>query len=66
MISIMELILCFVDYASQYIHLRKTQIDAQFKFSIFRQTPRHVSGVSTAHRQEVHSMDTTIGTCCSF
>jgi len=69
----MELILCFVDSASQHIHFRKTQLDAQFNFSIFRQTPRHVSDVSTAHHQEVHSMDTTIGiysyfqmtVCCS-
>jgi hypothetical protein len=33
---------------------------------IFRQTLLHVSGVSIAHHQEVHRMDTTVGTYCSF
>jgi hypothetical protein len=32
---------------------KKNQLDAQFFFSIFRQKPLHVSGVSTAHHQEV-------------
>ena len=35
-------------------------------FSIFRQTPLHVSGVSIAHHQEVSRMDTTVGTYYSF
>ena len=52
----------FFDRASRYIHLKKSQLDAQIIFSIFRQTPLNVSGVSTAHHQEVHHMDTTIGT----
>jgi len=34
--------------------------------SIFLQTPLHVSGVSIAYHQEVHRMDTTVGTYCSF
>jgi hypothetical protein len=51
--------------ASRYIHLKKNQLDAQFIFSIFCQTPLHVSGVSIAHHQEVHRRDTTIGTYCS-
>jgi hypothetical protein len=50
--------------ASRYIRLKKNQLDAQFIFSIFRQTPPHVSGVSITHHQEVHVMD-TIGTYCS-
>jgi hypothetical protein len=50
----------------EYIHLKKNQFDAQFIFSIFRQTPLQVSGISIAHHQEVHRMDTTIGTYCSF
>ena len=53
--------LCFVDHASRYIHLKKNQLDSQFIFSIFRQIPLHVSGVSIAHHQEVYRMDTTIG-----
>jgi hypothetical protein len=35
------------------IKFKKNQLDAQFIFSIFRQTPLHVSGVSVAHHQEV-------------
>jgi hypothetical protein len=31
------------------IHLKKPQLNAQFIFSVFRQTPLHVSGVSLAH-----------------
>jgi len=58
--------LCFVDRASRFIHLKENQIDAKFIFSIFRQTPLHVSSVSTAHHQEVHLMDTAIGNYCSF
>jgi len=60
------LFLCSVDRASRYIHLKKSQLDAQFIYSIFRQKSLHVSGVSTAHHQEVHHMDTTTGTHCSF
>jgi hypothetical protein len=45
---------------------KKNQLDAQFILSIFRQTPLHVSGAFTAHHQEVHRMDTTIGTYCSL
>ena len=52
----------FFDSASRYIHLKKSQPDAQFIFSVFRQTPLHVSGVSIAHHQEVHLMDATSGT----
>jgi hypothetical protein len=48
--------------ASRYIHLKINQLDAQFIFIIFCQTPLHVLGISIAHRQEVCHMDTTIGT----
>jgi len=47
-------------------HLNKYQLDAQFIFSIFRQTPLYVSGVFIAYHQDVHRMDKTIGTYCSF
>jgi len=43
------------------IFILKNQIDAQFIFSIFLQKPLHVSGLSIAHHQEVHRMNTTIG-----
>jgi len=48
--------------ASRYIHKKKNQLDAQFIFSIFLQTPLHVSGISIAHHQEVHRIDATVGT----
>jgi hypothetical protein len=48
------------------VHLRKNQLDAQPIFSILRQKPLHVSGLSKTHHQEVHHMDTTIGTYYSF
>ena len=54
--------LCFVDRATLYIHSKKDQLHARFILSILRQTPLHVSGVSAAHHQEVHRMDTTLGT----
>jgi hypothetical protein len=64
--NVIGALLCFVDRVSGYIRLKKNQTDAQFTFSIFRQTPLHVSGVSIAHHNEVHRMDTTVGTDCSF
>ena len=40
-------ILCFADRAaSRYILIKKNQLDAQFIFSIYRQTPLLVSGIS--------------------
>jgi hypothetical protein len=59
-------ILCFFERASRNFHLKKNQIDAQFIFSIFHQTPLHLLGISIAQHQEVHRTDTTIGTYCSF
>jgi fructose-1,6-bisphosphatase len=52
-------------YSFLLLHLKRDHLDTQFIFSIFRQ-PIHVSVVSTAHHQEVHRMDTTVGTYCSF
>jgi len=57
---------CVLLAAPRYIHLNTNRLDAQFIFSVFRQTPLHVSGVSIAHHQEVHRMDTTVGTDCPF
>ena len=61
-VVIITVIFCFVDRASQYIHLKKNQLDAQSVFSIIRQTPPHVSDVSIAYHQKVHRVDTKIGT----
>ena len=36
--------LCFVDRASRYFRAKKNQIDAQFIFSIFRQTSTSCPG----------------------
>jgi hypothetical protein len=44
----------------QIPRLKKKQFHAQNIFSIFLQTPLHVSGVSIAHHQEVHHRDTKI------
>jgi len=57
---------CVLLTAARCIYLKKNQLDAQFFCSIFSQTPLHVSGVSVAHYQEVHLMDTTVGTSCSL
>ena len=59
-------VLSFIDRVSRYIHWKINQLGAQLFFSIFRQTPLHVSGVSIAHHQEVRRMDTTVGTYYSF
>jgi hypothetical protein len=42
---------------------KENQLDTQFIFSTFRQTPLHVSGVSIAHHQDVHHMDTEDKLC---
>jgi hypothetical protein len=47
-------------------YLKQNQLDAQFIFSIFRQAPLRVSGVSIAYHQEEHCMDTAVGTYWSF
>ena len=44
-----------VDRVSRYIHLKENQTDTQFTFSIFRQTPVHVSDLSIAHR-DIHNL----------
>ena len=37
--------------------LKKNQPDAHFIFSIFRQKPLHIPGVSTANNEEVKIME---------
>jgi hypothetical protein len=54
-------ILRFVDRASQYNHVQKSQLDAQLILSIFRQ-PLHVSGGSRPSRRRSNRMYITIGT----
>jgi hypothetical protein len=47
---------------------KENQLDAQFIFSIFRQTHVHVhvSGVLIVYHQEAHRMDTAFCNYCSF
>ena len=54
-------ILCFVERASRYNRVKKTQLDAHFILSIFRH-PVHVSGVSRPINRRYNCMYTTIGT----
>ena len=54
-------ILCFVDRASRYNRLKKSQLDAQLILSIFRR-PLHVSGVSRRIIKRYNRMYKTIGT----
>jgi hypothetical protein len=54
------------DRASRYFRVKKNQLDAQFIFSIFRQTPVHVSGVSRPITMRYNRMYTTFGAYCTF
>jgi hypothetical protein len=47
--------------ASRYIQWRKHQLDAQFIFSIVRQTPLHVSGLSIPINRRYNRIYTTFG-----
>jgi hypothetical protein len=58
-------LLCFVDRASQYNCVKKTQLDAQLILSTFRQPP-HVPGVSRPIIRRYNRMYTAIGTYYSF
>jgi len=53
--------LYFVDRASRYNRVKKSQLDAQLILSIFRQ-PLHVSSVSRPIITRYNRMYTTIGT----
>jgi hypothetical protein len=55
----------FVDRASRYNRVKKTQLDAQLFLSIFRQ-PLHVSAVSRPIIRRYKPMYTTTGTYYSF
>jgi hypothetical protein len=52
--------LCFVDPASRYTRVKKSQLDAQLILSIFRQ-PVHVSGVSRLIMRRYNRTYTKIG-----
>ena len=55
-----------IKHTRPFIPLKKIQLDTLFIFSICRQKPVNISGVSIAHHQEVHRKDITIDNYCSF
>jgi len=60
------IILCFVDRASRYICVIKTNLMHYLSSVYFINQPLHVSGIFVAHHQEVYCIYTTIGTCYAF
>jgi hypothetical protein len=59
-------ILCFIDRASRYIRVIKTNLMHYLSSVYFVNQPLHDSGIFIAHHQEVYYTYTTIGTCCAF
>ena len=58
-------ILCFVDRASRYIRVMKTNSMHSLSSVYFISQLIHVSGMFVAHHQEAYCIYTAIGTCCS-
>jgi len=56
----------FVDRASRYIRVMKTNLLHYLSSIYFVIQPLHVLGIFVAHHQEVYSIYTTTGTGCSF
>jgi len=61
-----NIFLCFVDCASRYIRVMKTNLLHYLSSVYFVSQPLHVSGILVAHHQEVYSIYTTTGTCCAL
>ena len=59
-------ILCFVDRASPYICVIKTNFMHYLSSAYFVNQFPYVSSIYVAHHQELYCIYTTIGTCCSF
>jgi len=59
-------ILCFVDRASRYIRVIKTNLTHYLSSVYFVNQPLRVSGIFVAHHQEVYCIYTATGTCCAF
>jgi len=57
---------CFVDRASRYICVIKTNLMLTLSSVYFFNQPLRVSGIFVAHRREIYCIHTTIGTCCTF
>ena len=58
--------LCFVDRASLYIRVMKTNLMQYLSSVCFVNQPLHVSGIFVAHHQKVCCIYTRIRTCCAF
>jgi hypothetical protein len=59
--------LCFVDRASQYICVMKTNLMHYLSSVYFVSQPLHFSGIFVAHHQEVHCIyKTTRTNCCIY
>jgi len=56
--------LCYVDRASRYICVIKSNLMHYLSSVYFVNQHLHVSGIFVAHHQEVYCIYTTIGTCC--
>jgi hypothetical protein len=56
----------FLDRASRYICVIKTNLLHCLSSVYFVNQPLHVSGIFVAHHQEVYFIYTTIGTCCAL
>jgi len=57
---------CFVDRASRYIYVIKTNLMYYLSSVYFVNQPLHVSGIFVAHHQEAYCIYTTTGTCCIY
>jgi hypothetical protein len=57
---------CFVDRASRYIRVMKTNLMHYLSSVYFVSQPPHVSGIFVAHHREVYCIYTIIGTYCYF
>jgi len=59
-------IVCFVDRASRYIRVMKTNLIQYLSSVYFVNQPLHVSGIFVAHHQEVYYVYTAISRCWPF
>ena len=64
--SALLIFLCFVDRASKYVYVIKTNFVHYLSSVYFVNKSLHISGIFVAHHQEVYCIYTTIGTCCVF
>jgi hypothetical protein len=55
----------FVDHASRYMRVMKTNLMHYLSSVYFVSQPLHVSGIFVAHYQEVYYIYTTISTGCT-